>query len=260
MTDLIRLDVKPPVAELVLNRPDKRNALSIEMWDAIPRLIGECVENPDVKVVLVHGGDAGAFAAGADISEFETIYATREAARLSGDTIAAALNAIEHCPKPTVAVIDGACVGGGMSLALACDIRIAARSARFGITPAKLGLVYPAGDTRRLLQAVGAGRAKALLFTGKIVSAETALAYGLVDELFPVEELHAASEALARDVASASQWSIRAVKQMIDGLQGGWHDDTEEATDLFLRGFENEDHHEGYRAFLEKRKPDFPIR
>ncbi|MCI4646198.1 MAG: enoyl-CoA hydratase-related protein [Hyphomonadaceae bacterium] len=259
MTELIRLEVRAPVAELVLNRPEKRNALSQEMWAAIPGLIAECEANPDVKVLILHGGEAGQFAAGADISEFETIYATREAALEAGKTISAALQAVEGCKKPVIAAIEGACVGGGMSLALACDIRLAASGAKFGITPAKLGLVYPPTDTRLLLNAVGPGRAKRLLFTGKIFDAASAHEMGLVDEIVSGLALDAAQD-LAREISGVSQWSVRAIKTMIAGIGAGWTDTSDEAIELFLDGFENADHREGYRAFLKKRKPDFPIR
>lgn len=253
----IRLDGTPPFAELILNKPEKRNALSVDMWAAIPSLIEAATDDPEIKVLIVHGGEAGAFAAGADISEFETIYATEASARASGATIAAALDALEACPKPTIAAIEGACVGGGVSLAMACDLRIASQSSSFGITPAKLGLVYPAGDTRRLLAAIGPGATKDLLFTGRIFGAEEALLLHLIDRLVATGDAISATLEFAADIAATSQWSTRAIKRMIAGLQSGWQDDTPEATALFVAGFSNEDFKDGYKAFLEKRKADF---
>lgn len=257
MTAAIRLDLSPPFAEIVLSKPEKRNALSVDMWAAIPDLIHEAVVNSDVKVVLIHGGDAGAFAAGADISEFEQIYATKQTAKASGNTIAAALNAVEQCPKPTLAAIDGACVGGGVSLAMACDLRVASARSKFGVTPGKLGLVYPAGDTRRLLEAVGPGATKDILFTGRIFSADEAHGMNLVDRLCEDGTALDNARAFAADIAAISQWSVRATKQMIRGLQHGWSDTEPEAVELFLEGFSNEDFEDGYRAFLEKRAPKF---
>lgn len=260
MTDAIRLDTAPPLAEIVLNKPGKRNALSVDMWAAIPDLVAKAAANPDVKILLIHGGKAGAFAAGADISEFETIYATPEQAAASGDTIAAALDAVEACPKPVIAAIEGACVGGGVSLAMAADLRVAAEGAKFGVTPGKLGLVYPAGDTRRLLQAVGPGATKDILFTGRIFGAEDALRIGLVDRLVAAGEAVRAARDLAAEIGAISQWSVQATKRMIAGLQAGWTDDAPEARALFLDGFANEDFQEGYRAFLDKRPAKFSYR
>ncbi|MDJ0919499.1 MAG: enoyl-CoA hydratase-related protein [Henriciella sp.] len=257
MTETIRLDIAPPLGEIVLNKPAKRNALSVDMWAAIPALVNEATANPDVKVLLIHGGDAGAFAAGADISEFETIYATPESAKASGDTIAAALNAVENCPKPTIAAIDGACIGGGVSLAMACDLRVASAGSKFGVTPGKLGLVYPAGDTRRLLAAIGPGATKDILFTGRIFMADEAKQIQLIDRLAPKGKALSAARTFAAEIAAISQWSTRATKAMIKGLQSGWDDTDQKAEALFLEGFSNEDFQDGYRAFLEKRAAKF---
>lgn len=260
MTRTIRLDITPPFAEIVLNKPEKRNALSVDMWAQIPQLVAEATNHPEVKVLIIHGGDAGAFAAGADISEFEEIYATRESAKASGDTIAAALDAVEACPKPTMAAIDGACVGGGVSLAMACDLRVASEGSKFGVTPGKLGLVYPAGDTRRLLQAIGASATKDILFTGRIFQAEEAKDLRLIDRLASKGNALEDARALAAQIAAISQWSTRATKRMIKGLQGGWTDADPDAVNLFLEGFSNEDFKDGYKAFLEKRPPNFTFK
>lgn len=260
MNPPIRLDIAAPLAEIVLDRPERRNALSVEMWTAIPRLVAEANDNPEVKVILIHGGDAGAFASGADISEFETIYATQEAAKASGQRIAEALGAIETSAKPVIAAIEGACVGGGVSLAMAADLRVAGADAKFAVTPGKLGLVYPAGDTRRLLAAIGPGATRDILFTGRIFGADEAKSIGLIDRLSqPCGALETA-RVWAGEIASVSQWSVRGMKQMIRGLQSGWNDETPAAQDLFLNGFAGEDFQEGYRAFLEKRAAKFTYR
>ncbi|WP_018996785.1 enoyl-CoA hydratase/isomerase family protein [Hirschia maritima] len=258
MTKTIRLDIDGPLAELVLNKPDKRNALSLDMWQAIPHLVSEVDANKSVKVLIIHGGDAGAFAAGADISEFEEIYKTEESAKESADAISNALNAIENCSKPTIAAIDGACVGGGVSLAMTTDLRIAHEKAKFGVTPGKLGLVYPAGDTRRLLAAVGPGTTKDILFTGRIFAATEAFQMKLIDRLETEKTGLEAGRELADQICSLSQWSTRATKKMIKGLQyEGWTPSSKEAQELFLAGFANEDFKDGFKAFLEKRPPNF---
>lgn len=260
MTPPIRLETAPPLAEIVLNQPERRNALSVDMWAAIPGMVAAANADPEVKLILIHGGDAGAFAAGADISEFETIYATAESAKASGQRIADALEAIEASEKPVIAAIEGACVGGGVSLAMAADLRVAGADAKFGVTPGRLGLVYPAGDTRRLLAAIGPGATKDILFTGRIFPAAEAESIGLIDRLVDAgTALHAARQ-WAGEIAAISQWSVRATKQMIRGLQSGWSDQTPDAHSLFLNGFSNEDFQEGYRAFLEKRSAKFTYR
>lgn len=260
MTNPIRLDIAAPFGEIVLNRPDKRNALSIAMWDAIPGLVTKAEADEAVKVLIIHGGESGAFAAGADISEFETIYAIPEDAAASGDAIATALNAVERCKKPVIAAIDGACVGGGVSLAMAADLRVASENAKFGVTPGKLGLVYPAGDTRRLLATIGPSATKDILFTGRIFGADEARQMSLIDRVAPAGEAIPTARAFGEEIANISQWSTRAIKTMIAGLTGDWTDDTPEARALFLEGFQNEDFQEGYRAFLEKRPAKFTFR
>jgi len=256
----IRLEINAPFGEIILNKPDKRNALSVDMWAAIPELIEQVEAAETVKVVIIHGGDAGAFAAGADISEFSTIYATRETAAQSGGVIAAALNAVEACTKPVIAAIDGACVGGGMSLAMAADLRVAGEGARFGITPAKLGIVYPAGDTRRLVTAIGASRAKDILFTARIFETAEAKEMGLLNRVVGEGEALAGARDLGVSVASTSQWSTRAIKRMVTGIEAGWTDMSAEASALFLDGFGSEDFIEGYSSFLAKRPANFTFK
>ncbi|KCZ90054.1 enoyl-CoA hydratase/isomerase family protein [Hyphomonas johnsonii] len=256
----IRFEIREPFGEIILNKPDKRNALSVDMWAAIPELIERAVAAETVKIVLIHGGDAGAFAAGADISEFPTIYSTPESAAAAGETIEAALGAVETCPKPVIAAIEGACVGGGTSLAMAADLRVAGETARFGITPAKLGIVYPVGDTRRLVAAMGAARAKDVLLTGRIFDAAEAATLGLLNRTVPAGSALAGARELGEAIAANSQWSARAIKQMVAGVTAGWDETSAEAQALFLAGFASEDFKEGYTAFLEKRPARFTFK
>jgi enoyl-CoA hydratase/carnithine racemase len=253
----IRLELAAPFAEIILNKPERRNALSLDMWLAFPELIGRAEASADVKVVIIHGGKAGAFAAGADITEFERIYATEQSAAQSGQVIADALAAVERCKKPVIAAIEGACVGGGLSLALAADLRVVAKGAKFGVTPGKLGLVYSAADTRRLIAVIGPSRAKDILYTGRLFGAEEARDLGLVNRLVDDDAAVSQARILGGQIAEISQWSARATKAMIAGLEDGWADGAPEAASLFLAGFSNEDFEEGYRAFLEKRTAQF---
>lgn len=245
-------------ATLTFNRPDKRNALSVEMWAAIPALIDEAANDPEIKLIFLRGS-GGVFAAGADISEMTTVYATSEAAIQNDAKIQGAMRAIEDCPKPVIALIEGPCVGGGCGLALACDIRIGATGSRYGVTPAKLGLVYGAADSRRLVQAVGLSKAKDILFTGRLLEAEEALQIGLIDQLVGPEGLDAVRDEYAARIGAASQYSIRGQKKILAMLRTG-ADDAPQSQALFGASFEGEDFKEGFAAFMEKRAAKFPVR
>lgn len=247
------------VAHLVLNKPDKRNALSEAMWRAIPKLLAEAEHDPTVRLLVVRG-EGGAFAAGADISEFEAVYATPQRAADYSHAIAAALDGLAAFPKPALAAIEGACVGGGCGLALACDLRFAAPGSKFAITPGKLGLAYPLNDTRRLIDAVGVSGAKDMLFTGRTLSAEDALAMGLIDRLASEGGLGAMIADYAGLLSRASAASHDVTKAIIARIQAGQAEDDAQTRKLFLEAFQGPHFQEGYRAFLEKRAPDFPDR
>lgn len=259
MPPTIRLEMSAPIAEMILNKPEKRNALSRDMWAAIPGIVEAFEENDDAKVMIIHGGSAGAFAAGADISEFETIYATRDTTMISREGTETALSALEHCKKPIFAAIDGACVGGGVSLAMCADIRFASARSKFGVTPAKLGIIYPASHTRRLLNCLGESRTKDLLFSGRIFPAQEAERMGLIDFLIQEGDALNAAREYALNICKNSQWSARATKKMIKGLQKGWSETGEEVAELTAEAFSNDDFAEGYKAFLEKRSAKFTL-
>ncbi|MEM9667706.1 MAG: enoyl-CoA hydratase-related protein [Pseudomonadota bacterium] len=257
MTSAIRFDATPPIGEIILNAPKKRNALSVAMWTAIPDLIEQANAASDVKVIIVHGGTAGAFAAGADIQEFETVYATAESTKEAAEGIERALTAIATSEKPVLAAIEGACMGAGVSIAMAADLRIAAKGSKFGVPPSKLGLVYPPADTKRLLDAVGPGITKDILFTARTLDADEAHQVGLVDRLVERGQAIDAARTIGADIAGLSQFSVRTMKQMIQKLLAGSAPEDRSAWQLHLDGFQGEDFQEGYRAFLEKRPPKF---
>jgi enoyl-CoA hydratase/carnithine racemase len=245
-------------ATLTLNRPAKKNALSVDMWAAIPGFVDQAIHDGDIKLLFVRGA-GGAFASGADISEMPIVYANAQAALENDEKIQGAMTAIENCPKPVIALIEGPCVGGGCGIALACDIRIGAMGSRYGVTPAKLGLVYGAADTRRLVQAVGLSMAKDILFTGRLLDAEEAHGIGLIDHLVEPEDLEAAALDYAQKISAASQFSIRGQKQILALLRAG-ADDAPESRFLFGSSFEGEDFKEGFAAFMDKRPAKFPVR
>lgn len=258
MHSLIDLHIVDGAAEIVLSRQEKKNALSVEMWEAIPDLVATANSSENATAIILHGGDC--FAAGADISEFGALYQSNEGASRGAAAIGAALEALETSPKSVIAAIEGPCIGGGVSLAMACDYRIAGTGSRFGVTPARIGLVYPAGDTRRLLAAIGPSKARLLLFTGRIIDHDVASDMGLIDECVDQGSALKTAHALCKEIATRSQWSVRATKAMLQGLRSGWTDTSPEAEALFLESFRNPDFVEGQRAFTEKRSPKFPIR
>lgn len=251
--------VEGEVARLVLNRPGTRNALNEAIWTALPEAVAAAAAPKAVKVLTLEGS-GGAFASGADISEFERVW--RDAASSSdyAAKILAATEALEQVEKPLIARITGACVGAGLALALACDLRYATTAARFGAPPGKLGLVYSLTDTRRLVEAVGLSKTKEILFTGRLYAAEAALAMGLVDGVYPAEDFEAAIDSLIGEVTQASQWSVRATKAVTARIRGGQGVEDDASRALFAGAAAGEDFKEGRAAFLEKRPPRFTFR
>lgn len=245
------------LARIILNRPEKRNALSLAMWEALPGLVAEADADAGVKFLLVQGADGGAFAAGADISEFESVFATAEGRDRYSDAVYAAEQSLGNCAKPVIAKIEGDCIGGGVELALACDLRFASTQSRFGITPAKLGVVYSLTSSKRLTELVGPSNAKDLLFTGRLFDAAEALHLGLVDRLCTPDGLEDEVLAYVDQIGALSQYSVRAAKAILRMISDGATDETPESRALRVEGFAGEDAREGIRAYMEKRKAKF---
>lgn len=258
--ELVRIEREGAVLHLRLNRPDKRNAVTQAMWEAIIAQLTALAVDPAVKVLVLGSTSPAVFSAGADIAEFEAIGRDPERAKANNAAIRESHRLLGHFPKPTIAMIAGPCVGAGCGLALACDMRVAADTARFGITPAKLGLIYPLQDTKRLVDLVGPSQARMILFTGRLVDAAHALRIGLIDEVTTPDALDDTVRALAADLCAASQHSIRGSKRIIQMVLDGVADDTAETSAMFASAFAGPDHLEGRSAFLEKRPARFPVR
>jgi enoyl-CoA hydratase/carnithine racemase len=248
------------IAEMVLNRPDKHNALNRHIWNAIPALCGEVAEDPETKVLIVRGVGGEAFAAGADISEFPEVHATPESARAYHGEIRQAYNALAGLNKPTIAMINGICFGGGCAIAVCCDMRYASTDARFCIPPAKLGLTYTLFETKRLCDLVGPAKTKEMLMGAKVIEAEEAFTVGLATRLFAPADLEAGTRAFASELAGLSQFTIRGVKTIVGEILAGAHDETENSRTLSAQAFDGPDYTEGRDAFLEKRRPKFTYR
>jgi enoyl-CoA hydratase/carnithine racemase len=253
----LELRVDAPLATLTLNRPAARNALNLAMWRDLPKLAQAVAEDPSIRVLTVRGA-GGHFASGADISEFPQVFADRGAAGDYARLIEAATGALEALAVPVIASIEGYCIGAGLAIALACDVRIGADNARLGAPPAKLGLIYSLGDTRRLVNAIGPSAAKAMLFSAALHPAAEALRLGLLDEVHPAEALEAAVTAKAKGMAALSRWSIATAKVVVGLVLDGQSTDTHATRDLFVDGATGPDLAEGLAAFHAKRPPVFP--
>ncbi|MGW3395636.1 enoyl-CoA hydratase/isomerase family protein [Streptomyces hydrogenans] len=231
------------VATLVISNPAKRNAMTSGMWRALPDVLGRLAADPAVRVLVLTGaGDT--FCAGADISTLSEPGDEQQALAVRAEEALAAF------PKPTLAAVRGYCVGGGSQLAGACDLRFAEEGSRFGITPAKLGIVYPSSSTRRLTALVGPATAKYLLFSGELIDTDRALRTGFVDEVHPAGALAKRVEEFCRILASRSLLTQAAAKEFADG-----HLDRDAHWTAQARG--SGDTAEGVAAFLERRAPRF---
>jgi enoyl-CoA hydratase/carnithine racemase len=252
MSDL-RLILEPPVARLVLDRPERRNAMSAKMWRDLAEVCARIETRPEIAAVIVEGA-GGHFCAGADIMEFDEVFADAEAARAYLGAIERGLDALSGLNRPTLARIEGSAVGGGLAIALACDIRFAAEDAHLAIPPAKLGLLYGPAETRLLVETVGPAAAKDLLFSARRVETEEALRLGLVDRRLPASALAEAVEAQARSWANLSAHSIRGAKKAVRAALTGDFDGLRALVEQAALG---EDFREGRTAFKEKRAPRF---
>ena len=245
------------VATLVLNRPDSHNAIRLGMYEALPGVLREIDEDASVKVLVVRGAGHKAFASGADISEFREVRADATSAKAYNERVTASELALEGLSKPTIAMVYGYCIGGGCGLALACDLRFADEQASFGITPAKLGLVYSLDSTKRLVDLVGPAQAKWILMSGQRVDAARAHQIGLADEVVPGDGLETMTNEFAELLCTRAQFSVRATKQIVGRILAGQTEDDDQSRELRNSSFDTDDYAEGVRAFLEKRRPRF---
>ena len=247
----VLVSVDGPVATMTLNRPDKRNAVRMSMWAAITAHVNALVEDSDVRILVVKGADH--FCAGADISEL-TNGPGGEYARVNWN----AEEALANFPGPTIALIRGNCVGGGVSIATACDIRVASTDAIFGITPSKLGIVYPTNALERAVRLIGASATKHLMYSGELIDADRALRIGLIDELLDTSDLDARVNQLVATLVERSSLTQVASKAMIDEVvRDGrvkpattrhWEDEMDKSGEV----------REGVAAFLAKRPVRWP--
>ncbi len=246
------------VLHIRFNNPAKHNALSVDMWEAIPPLLAQAERDDAVRLVVFSGEGTKSFASGADISQFEDHRAAKEAVKRYEQMAEAALMGIHDFGKPTLAAIRGYCIGGGVNVSISCDIRLATSDSVFAVPATRLGLGYRFSAMKNLVDLVGPGRAKDIFFTARRLDAAEALAIGLVNRVVPPDGLEALVAEYAQMISTGAPLTIKAGKRIIrEVLKADADIDMELCRSLILDCFESEDYAEGRTAFMEKRKPVF---
>jgi len=247
-----------PIATVVFNRPRTRNAITYAMWNDLARVTEGLAKDEGVRAVVFRGAGTQAFASGADISEFQDNRKDRATSLRYNEATSAAYGALRDCPKPTVAMIHGFCMGGAMGIAVGCDLRFAAEGSKFGIPAARLNIIYPPDSIGHLVDLVGPAYARDILYSARTVSDREALAMGLIQRLVPAEDLERTTYDYLRQVADNAPLSVRGTKLTVQAYLVGFTPESRgRLRDLALEAFESEDYKEGTRAFLEKRPPRF---
>jgi len=257
-TERMQVWLDASTLHLCFNNPARHNALSVEMWEAIPILLGQADGDERVRLVVFSGAGDKAFASGADISQFEDMRAAREAVSRYEHIAESALLSIYRFSKPTLACIRGFCIGGGVNVAISCDLRIATSDSVFSIPAARLGLGYRYSALKNLIDLIGVGAAKDLFFTARKVDAKEALSLGLIGRMCPPEALDSLLAEYTSALAVNAPLTVRAGKAIIaEILKPSSQFDAVLCQDLIRGCFESEDYAEGRRAFMEKRRPVF---
>src|SRR6516225_2046362 len=246
------------VGYVIFNNPERHNAVSLEMWEATARILEEFGKDDEVRVVVLTGAGGKAFVSGADISKFEDERANEEAIARYNQTVERANTAVYDFPKPTIAMIRGYCVGGGVGLALSCDLRICSDDSRFAVPAAKLGLGYPFHGLKKLVDVVGISFAKEIFYTARQFDAEEARIMGLVNRIVPAAELDAYVQKYADTIGENAPLTIAAAKFTVgEVVKDESNRDLAKCAAMVKQCFESKDYTEGRRAFMEKRKPVF---
>ena len=246
------------VGHIVFNNPARHNAVSLEMWQRMTGLLADFAADKDLRALVISGAGGKAFVSGADISKFESERASEEAVKVYNETSARAYEQLFNFPRPTIAKIQGYCIGGGMNIAVACDIRVCTPDAKFGIPAAKLGLGYGYAGVNKLSQIIGISRAMEMFFTARQFPADEALLMGLVNRVVPVAEIDAAVDEMTRMIAENAPLTVAAVKASAREIGKPESERDIARLDRMVEAcFRSQDYIEGRRAFMEKRKPQF---
>jgi len=246
------------IGTLVFNNPERHNAVSLEMWQAASKALDDFVRDQEVRVLVVTGAGGKAFVSGADISKFEDERATQAAVERYNAIGQAFYASLASCPKPTIAMIQGYCIGGGLNLAISCDLRFCTEGSRFGLPAAKLGLGYAYAGLKRFFDTIGPAQTKDIFFSARQFGAAEALAMRVVNRVLPDAELTGFVKEYATTVAENAPLTITAIKQIaIEALKPESERNLKLAADLVARCFASQDYVEGRTAFMQKRKPVF---
>jgi enoyl-CoA hydratase/carnithine racemase len=250
-------EIDGAIGWMIFNKPARRNAVSLDMWAAIPEILEKFERDPAVRVIVLKGAGEQAFVSGADISEFEHQRASSAGNTQYDQVSDEASRRLINCSKPTIAMINGWCIGGGLAIALECDLRIASDASRFGVPAARLGLGYGAPGVKKLMEVVGPSFTKEIFFTARHFNAAEALAMGLVNRVLPVAELEKYTREYCATIADNAPMTMHALKRTVGELLKAADGDSELCDRLVKACFESEDYIEGRRSFMEKRRPVF---
>lgn len=256
MNEIILIERAEDIATVILNRPDKLNALNKALWSAVGTVMTELAADQDVRCIVMRGAGERAFSPGADITEFETERSNVAQSRVYGGLMHKAMASIRDCPIPTVALIQGICVGGGLELASMCDLRICGESSRFGVPINRIGVIMAYPEIEALIDLVGRATALEILLEGRVFGAHEAKEKGLVTRVVADDKVIEEGYATARRIADGAPHSNRLHKKFARRLLDPRPLSAEELDEGFASA-SYEDYSEGYRAFVEKRKPNF---
>ncbi len=246
------------VGYVIFNNPERHNAVSLDMWERTAEILEGFRNDDEVRVVVITGAGGKSFVSGADISRFESERSTLDATKIYNQKVAAANESIYEFPKPTIAMIKGYCIGGGLGLALCCDLRIASDNSKFGVPAAKLGLGYAYPGIKRLVDVVGPAFAKEIFYTGRQFDTAEAVAMGLINRVVPADELETYVKSYADVIAGNAPLTVNAVKFIVgQAVKDESQRDLARANEMVEACFNSEDYIEGRTAFMEKRKPVF---
>ena len=256
-TEKMLARIEGPIGWMTFNNPARRNAVSLEMWAAIPTILDRFENDAAVRVIVLHGSGEAAFVAGADISQFEKSRSSAEGNAQYDHAVDEASKRLYECSKPTIAMIHGYCIGGGVGIAVSCDLRIAADNAKFGIPAVRLGLGYGHKGVKKLMDLVGPSFTKEIFFTARHFSAAEAQEMGLVNRVVGGGSLADYTRQYCATIGDNAPMTMHALKRTVGELMRGEKADLAVCEALVKACFDSQDYVEGRRAFMEKRRPVF---
>jgi len=256
-TDNMVAEIDGPIGWMTFNKLARRNAVSLDMWEAIPAILDRFEQDPAVRVIVLKGAGDQAFVSGADISQFEKVRSSRESNALYEAVSGEDSRRLTACPTPTIAMIQGFCIGGGLAIAVGCDIRIAGEGARFGVPAARLGLGYAAPGVKKLMELVGPSFTEEIFFTARHFSASEAKDRGLINRVVADGSLEEYTRRYCFTIGDNALMTMHALRRTVAELVGGEQADLTTCEVLIRACFDSQDYLEGRQAFMEKRRPVF---